>query len=227
MSTQLTTDVYKGLSKETRGQLVYLAGEIKRTTGRATEAFLELCSLYAQAHEEFAKAGREGGFKDWVESKCGVTRQTAYNYLSVYKRFGSVKPVLQLNPISLIKLSAKNVPDSAVEEALELAKTGKLTKAETEKVIERHKPEPPTPKPAPEPIVDAEWERVEVEEEPDDEDDETAVLSQSTAPRVDQVVERARAAVPELCRKLAFNLGNLGANGRFDKYFREMEEFAR
>lgn len=53
------------------------------------------------------------------------------------------------------------------------------------------------------------------------------ILEAKVEPAGDPVVERAKGAVPELVRKLRFNLGNLGAGGRFDAPLAEIEEFAR
>lgn len=62
---------------------------------------------------------------------------------------------------------------------------------------------------------------------PDEEDEIPFGKPSDAPPLVDQAAERAKKMVPELCRSIAFQLGNLGANGRFDQYLDEIREFAR
>lgn len=218
-------DVYTGMDKDVKGQLVYLAAEIKKVTKTATESFLELCSLFAQAHAEFSGSGCEGKFKDWVETKCGVSRRTAYNYLQVHQRWGSVQPVAHLSPITLIQLSQKSVPESAVEEVIETAKSGKVSKTDAEEIIKRHKQVEPEPEPA------DEWEPVCEQSGPSD---VRQVVEQRKQQPVefsgdgkDPVVERAKGQVPELVRRLRLALGNIGLGGRFDDPLDQIVEAAR
>jgi hypothetical protein len=157
-------DVYDGLSTETRGKLTYLAGEIRRASARATEDFLAICAMYAQARDEFKTDRKESSFKDWVEQKCGVAQSTAYNYISVHEKFSKFQSIGTLSPVCLIRLSAKNVQDSAVQEAIELSQLKKVTVSKTQAIILEHRPEPAAP--VKQEMIDAEFTVIE-ESEPE------------------------------------------------------------
>jgi hypothetical protein len=157
------TDIYDGLGNDSKGQLIYLAGEIKKHARSATSHFMEVAKMIDSAHSELASVGRGGRFAEWCESKCDISKSAAYRYLAVHKAFGNSPKLGLLNPVSLIELSASSVPESAREEAAELSLVEPITQAKAKAIIDKHKPPTVTKKVE---VIDAEFEVVE-ESEPE------------------------------------------------------------
>jgi hypothetical protein len=157
------TDIYDGLGNDSKGQLIYLAGEIKKHARSATSHFMEVAKMIDSAHSELASVGRGGRFAEWCESKCDISKSAAYRYLAVHKAFGNSPKLGLLNPVSLIELSASSVPESAREEAAELSLVEPITQAKAKAIIDKHKPPTVTKKVE---VIDAEFEVVEKVEPP-------------------------------------------------------------
>jgi hypothetical protein len=157
------TDIYDGLGNDSKGQLIYLAGEIKKHARSATSHFMEVAKMIDSAHSELASVGRGGRFAEWCESKCDISKSAAYRYLAVHKAFGNSPKLGLLNPVSLIELSASSVPESAREEAAELSLVEPITQAKAKAIIDKHKPPTVTKKVE---VIDAEFEVVEKVELP-------------------------------------------------------------
>jgi hypothetical protein len=151
------TDIYDGLGNDSKGQLIYLAGEIKKHARSATSHFMEVAKMIDSAHSELASVGRGGRFAEWCESKCDISKSAAYRYLAVHKAFGNSPKLGLLNPVSLIELSASSVPESAREEAAELSLVEPVTQAKAKAIIDKHKPPTATKKVE---VIDAEFEVV-------------------------------------------------------------------
>lgn len=74
-----------------------------------------------------------GTFTKWVEQECGIDKVSAWNYICTAKRFRDTpKEVFgQFRATAAYRLSRPALPVDALDEAIELAKTGTLI---TEKV---------------------------------------------------------------------------------------------
>jgi len=82
-----------------------------------------------------------GQFLPWIISEFGMSDQSARNYIHVAERFGGkIKNFLNLSSSVLYSLAAPTTPQSAVDQALELAEEGKkVTHAMAKKLIEAEK----------------------------------------------------------------------------------------
>lgn len=82
-----------------------------------------------------------GSFLPWLQSEFGMSQPMAYNYIHVAERFdGKFINFINLASSALYLLAAPSTPESAVNQALELAESGKkVTHAMAQKLIEAEK----------------------------------------------------------------------------------------
>lgn len=121
---------YSPLGKETRGRLVSLANNIRRSTKSHIENAIQMGMLLNEAIELLARNRLESSFKGWVERECGFSLRTAYNYINVFNRFGECATVAQnLTLGGLYVLSPDDVPEEAVQTAINLAQKGERVTA--------------------------------------------------------------------------------------------------
>lgn len=164
-----------------------------------------------------------GMFSKWLSENFDRTERTAQRFMKLAQGNASIENA----DVQSVKQALSAITESRLQAADGAppicAKTDKRVGFEDENPTKKA----PSANPRPEQggVVQGEI----VDDSEDEEEDETEVLSRPTSapPVVDQAAERARRMVPDLCRSLAFQLGNLGANGRFDSYIDEMKEFAR
>jgi hypothetical protein len=126
---------YGELSKDSKGRLLYLAGQIRKQTKSHIENVLALGELIQQAHAELSGGGRDGEFGPWVEAECGFSRKTAYNYLHAYERFNKCESLSHFSAEAVYALAAPDVPDKAIKEAVRLADKGERVNASKAKEI--------------------------------------------------------------------------------------------
>jgi len=162
MAKDLSTKTfdYSLVTKEEKGKLINLAGQIKRSNDAHAAAILQTGELLATAQEIMA-ADRVGTFCDWVEKECKLTKQTAYNYLNAWKKFGNCPTVGQFEPSAMYALAAS---EEAKQVAMKMADKGqtitqKIAQGLVKEAKEREpaaKSKPPKSKPAGQPknVVD-------------------------------------------------------------------------
>lgn len=147
---------YSQVDQDAKGKLVHWAAEVGRQNAKVVEAYVERGRIFTEAQAELAKSGRNGLFKNWVETECNVSRSTAYNLINVYEVFGNCPTVGQFRPNVLLTLSKETTPDDAIKAAIKASKKGPVTPDMADALIEKFTVES-TPEPEPE-----------MEDEPDD-----------------------------------------------------------
>lgn len=115
---------YSVLDKDDKGKLEYLVREIKKASTQHKKAGIEIGESISKAHAILATGGKEGQFSAWVESECGFSRATAYNYMNAWETFGDCDVIDQFDNGALYVLAGANVPEEAVKEAVKSAKKG-------------------------------------------------------------------------------------------------------
>lgn len=123
------------LTADANGRLVRIAEYIRKANRASVEAFIEMCNQYEAAHKIHTECDAESGFSGWVKDNCNVSRKTAYQYLGVAKRFGSIELGLCWEPSALITLAGPNVPDNAWKSAVKRSKKGDMISNELAKEL--------------------------------------------------------------------------------------------
>ena len=115
-------------------RLESLARDIEKLQGTAT---LKIAARLTEAREIFRYSRDDGGFAGWVETRLRISRQTAYNLLHVYERFGgkSVKYFDTFPASILYLLAAPSTPAEARDEVEAIAATGEKVSVEAVKEI--------------------------------------------------------------------------------------------
>jgi hypothetical protein len=138
----LTTNTfdYASVDKDTKGMLISFAGQFAKQVQYHAASGMEAGKIIDGAHELFAKAGCEGKFSEWVESELKVSRQTAYNYMWAWQRFGNCKTIYNLDAGAMYKLAAPTVPAAAAKEAIKLSEKGqRIDSAKAKELLEKFK----------------------------------------------------------------------------------------
>jgi hypothetical protein len=108
---------YAIFDKQTKGKLIWYAGEIRKQGKTHLESGLAAGKLLAEARQ----LSGEQTFTDWVETECGCSIRTAYNYITAWQEFGSCATVAHLE-LSAMYTLAKN--ERAKKRALKMADKG-------------------------------------------------------------------------------------------------------
>lgn len=124
MSKTLITFDYAGIDKDTKSKLVSLAGDFNRAMREHANAGMAAGKAASQAHELLAGEGKEGSFAGYAEGVLGVSRQTAYNYMWAWDRFGKCKSLLHFSAEAMYALASPKAPPQAAKEAEKLADKG-------------------------------------------------------------------------------------------------------
>lgn len=138
------------------GKLKSLEVEMQRVTREyEIPAKLAYGEILSRAHKELCAAGREGKFSSWVQAQWWFTRQTAYRYMSAHKLFGNCNSAVTTNlqPTAMYVLAESDVPKTAVNEAIKVAKKGKVTEKIAKQIIEKHTHKPQVDRSPPPPDV--------------------------------------------------------------------------
>lgn len=119
--TQTAFD-YSDLPAETAMAAKTAAERIKLRLKRTVEDIIEIGRELAAVKAELP----HGKFLPWIASEFEMDQKTAFNFMSVYERFGGGKLGIFPNfkPTILYALSAPSTPDSVVEKAIEKAEAG-------------------------------------------------------------------------------------------------------
>jgi hypothetical protein len=86
-----------------------------------------------------------GSFGDWLQSEFEWSERTAQRYMRIANRFDEKRHTVGFGSSALYALSSPDVPEEAIDEAIEAAKAEPVTVAKAKEIIERHKPEPDEP----------------------------------------------------------------------------------
>lgn len=132
---QVKTFDYEGIDPDVKGKLIWLAGEINRSGRSHVEHALKMGEAIRDAHALLAGGGCEGRFKPWIETECGISRSTAYNYMWAFERFGKAPNVIHFTNEGMYLLSPPTIPTAAVKEAEHLASKGVRISADLAKEI--------------------------------------------------------------------------------------------
>lgn len=173
---------YEGLDKETAGKLRYCAKAVQDLKKALAGNILAIGEKISIAHEQLAKRGN-GEFQKWIESECGFSKATAYNYMAAYKVFGDVPAVARIEDSAMYALAQKDTPVEALKEALKLAENGvKITHKQAKELIKKHT----------DPDADQEAEEEEAEEEPE-------VVEE---PTLEEICDEHNKAIESFCRAI-------------------------
>lgn len=131
MSKELAAQVfdYSALSKDAKGKLIYLAGEIRKQSKAHASSGLELGRLFAESRGLLGES-----FKTWVERESWHSVRSAYNYILAWENFGDCANLHNIELSAMYEL-AKN--EKAKNKALKLAEKGvKVTHAMAKELVE-------------------------------------------------------------------------------------------
>ncbi len=145
---------YGTVDPDAKGKLLSLAGSFVVAVKQHCSTGLEAGKVIADAHELLAGDGRDGKFKKWISQQLGISRQTAYNLLWSWQRFGKCKTILHLfDQGAIYLLASPKVSDSAVSEAKAMAEKGEKVSLDIAKSVRnkyrKTSPKKPKEKPSP------------------------------------------------------------------------------
>lgn len=181
MSTELTKFDYGGLDKP---KLVYYAGQFAKAMEAHTKSGMAIGQIVAEAHALFAEDGRDGLFSKWVESELRISRQTAYNYMWAFERFGNCKTVLQFDAAAMYALASPKVPPEAAKEAQKLADKGhRIDKKKAKELVARFSDKPKRAKSNGKPLSQSDAPPTPAEDEPAQDEPIDAPKVEETAVR--------------------------------------------
>ena len=144
---------YSAVSKDVKGKLIYLAGQINRQKMAAMDALMTMGKDINEAHQLLAGEGRDGKFAEWIEDVCGVSRRTAYNYMHAYQRFSGCGAIAYITQEAMYALSGPTVPPEAAKAAAKAAEKGERIDLKYAKNLllkfDDEEPEPAKPKDKP------------------------------------------------------------------------------
>lgn len=127
------------------------AKRIKELMQNWTASTLALAAELARAAETFPVNPRRPwerpGFTKWAQQQTGISQPDVLRFLKIHEKFGRDRGHVQLAGKVMKLLIAKNVPESARQEAISRAGKGEHVSAkDAKKIVERHAL--PTPKAA-------------------------------------------------------------------------------
>ena len=130
---------YSSVEKEHAAKLRYCAREIQKLKATAATSLMTIGEMLIIAHEQLANY-RGGTFLKWVESECGFSKSTAYNYMAAFRVFGSIPTVGNLEDGAMYALAQNETPKKAIKEVLKLADKGaQITQKLAKEIIKKHK----------------------------------------------------------------------------------------
>lgn len=129
---------YEMVEKEHAAKLRYCANQIQKHKANAAASMMTIGDMLCIAHEQLANY-RSGTFLKWVETECGFSKSTAYNYMAAFRVFGSIPTVGNLEDGAVYALAQKETPKKALKEVLKLADKGtKITQKIAKEIIKKH-----------------------------------------------------------------------------------------
>ncbi len=136
---------YTLIEKDQAAKLRYCAGEIQKQKASVAVSIMAIGEMLTDAQEQLANY-HNGTFQKWIESECGFSKATAYNYMAAFRVFKSCPTVGQLEDGAMYALAQKETPAKALTEVLKLTEKGvKITQKQAKQIIEKHRSSSPSP----------------------------------------------------------------------------------
>lgn len=130
-------------NKDAVAKLRYCAKELNRLRGVMAGSVISIGENLVIAHDQLGGVGREGKFRAFVETECGYSLRSAYNYMAAFQAFGKCATVAHLEDSAMYALAQKDTPEKAMKEVLRLTEKGiKVTQKQAKEIINKHKSEP-------------------------------------------------------------------------------------
>ncbi len=115
------------------------AKQIHTLLQKSAEAMVEI----GQRLEEVKESLGTTHFRVWLKAEFGWNGPIAYNYMQAARKFGDLDFLPNFELAALIKLARKNIPDEAVNEAIDVARAGEqVTSKRAVDIIQQHAPQP-------------------------------------------------------------------------------------
>ena len=134
---------FSGLSSETQGLIKSRTQKIKKLLRRSAQDIFDIGKYLTEVKDNL----KHGQFYPWLQLELKWSPTSAARFMRVYEKFKSTNLVdLELAPSVLYELASSTVPIAAVNETIELARSGKSithkqAKAIKKKFIDRKKTE--------------------------------------------------------------------------------------
>lgn len=110
--------------------------EIKALIHRTTRNLLEIGQKLLEVKERLG----HGRFGEWLAAEFEASQDTAERLINIAKRLGDIPHNAEFEAKALDLLAAASTPQSAREEALELAESGEVISHTLAKsIVDRHK----------------------------------------------------------------------------------------
>jgi hypothetical protein len=135
-----------------REQRQGIADEIKELTQRWVSNTFEIGKKLKELRDTFpvsnkSKYGPRPGWHECIEKEFQFSHQWATNAINAYEKFGASTEVEALPAKVILLLSAPSVPETAVQEVVQEAKSGKKVSAKRAKqIVTKHTPQKQTGK---------------------------------------------------------------------------------
>jgi phage N-6-adenine-methyltransferase len=138
---QLTIFDYASLDSESRIIIKQRTDEIKTLVRNTAQNLIYIGQKLSEVQEHL-RHNKSGGFSGWLKLEFDWEKRTAYNYISVFNKFGNCANFAQLDIAvsALYYLSSPSVPEEARMEVLERANSGEtITPSIAKSIVESHK----------------------------------------------------------------------------------------
>jgi flagellar hook-basal body complex protein FliE len=136
---------YEDIDKDDAALLRHCEKELQKHKASVAVGLMAIGETLTIAHERLAKYG-QGSFQKWIESKCGFSKRSAYNYMAAFNVFGDCATVAQMEDGAMYALASKGTPENALKEVLKLAAKGtNITQKHAKEIIKKHKQVEPAP----------------------------------------------------------------------------------
>lgn len=131
--------LFDDLPKPTVRKLESCAVNIEKLRSKGVELIFAMGRELKIAHDELANHG-DGCFVKWCKERCGISKSTAFNYLSAVDVFGDKDcPSLgrTFTAEALYHLARDTTPQDAIDKAIEAAEKGeRITLPKAKQIIE-------------------------------------------------------------------------------------------
>lgn len=126
---------YESVEEVSRDRLMGLA---KKTKGALKKAIKNVHTVGKNLLEAQSILKDEGNFVEWLDSEFGLSSSSAYNMISVARRWESSRDVPELGQSVLYLIAPESAPSEAVEIIVERAPN--VSFVEAKNIIAEHKP---------------------------------------------------------------------------------------
>lgn len=179
---------YEGIDKGAEAKLRYCAKEVNKLKATVATSAIAIGEMLIIAHEALAKH-KSGTFQKWIETECGFSKSSAYNYMAAARVFGICPTVGQFEDGAMYALAQNGTPEKALKEVLRLTDKGvKITEKKAKEIIKKHKEQ-------------AEAEAPEDEDE-DEEEEEEKEPEVEEEPTLEEICDEANKTIESFCRAI-------------------------